>query len=94
LKDLGVLPLAEEDLFDQSVQSSFYPKSNLVLAIFSLEPQISIPLIARLMKSPEPEDRIDAARFLEAGSPDLSPILSRFELECDPSFGEVKNACG
>jgi hypothetical protein len=64
-KDLSVLPLAEEDLFDHSVQSSFYPKSNLVLAISSLEPQISVPLLARVLKSPEPEDRVAAARFLE-----------------------------
>jgi len=64
-KDLSVLPLAEEDLFDQSVQSSFYPKSNLVLAISSLEPQISVPLLARVLKSPELEDRVAAARFLE-----------------------------
>jgi hypothetical protein len=64
-KDLSVLPLAEEDLFNQSVRSPFYPKSNLVLAISSLEPQISIPLLARVLKSAEPEERIAAARFLE-----------------------------
>jgi HEAT repeat protein len=64
-KDLSVLPLAEEDLFDQSVQSPFYPKSNLVLAISSLEPQISIPLLARVLKSPDPDQRVAAARFLE-----------------------------
>jgi hypothetical protein len=64
-KDLSVLPLAEEDLFDQSVRSPFYPKSNLVLAISSLEPQISIPLLARVLKLPEPEERVAAARFLE-----------------------------
>jgi HEAT repeat protein len=64
-KDLSVLPLAEEDLFDQSVKSSFYPKSNLVLAISSLEPQISIPLLARVLKLPETDERVAAARFLE-----------------------------
>jgi len=64
-KDLSVLPRAEEDLFDQSVRSPFYPKSNLVLAISSLEPQISIPLLARVLKSPQPEERVAAARFLE-----------------------------
>jgi HEAT repeat protein len=64
-KDLSVLPLAEEDLFAQSVRSSFYPKSNLLLAISSLEPQISIPLLARVLKLPEPEERVAAARFLE-----------------------------
>jgi hypothetical protein len=64
-KDLSVLPLAEEDLFDKSVSSPFYPKSNLVLAISSLEPQISIPLLARVLKLPQPEERVAAARFLE-----------------------------
>jgi hypothetical protein len=64
-KDLSVLPLAEEDLFDQSVRSPYSPKSNLVLAISSLEPQISIPLLARVLKLPEPEERVAAARFLE-----------------------------
>jgi HEAT repeat protein len=63
--DLSVLPLAEKDLFDQSVRSSFYPKSNLVLAISSLEPQISIPILARALKLPEAEDRVAAARFLQ-----------------------------
>lgn len=64
-KDMSVLPLAEEDLFDQSVRSPFFPKSNLVLAISSLEPQISIPLLARVLKLPQPEERVAAARFLE-----------------------------
>jgi len=64
-KDLSVLPLAEEDLFDQTVRSPFFPKSNLVLAISSLEPQISVPLLARVLKLPEPEERVAAARFLE-----------------------------
>jgi hypothetical protein len=63
-KDLSVLAPAEEDLFDQSVRSP-YPKSNLVLAISSLEPQISIPLLARVLKLPQPEERVAAARFLE-----------------------------
>src|SRR5713226_3899400 len=64
-KDLSVLPLAEEDLFDRSAKSPLYPKSNLVLAISSLEPHTSIPLLARVLKSPEPEERVAAARFLE-----------------------------
>jgi len=64
-KDLSVLPLAERDLFDQSVQSPFFPKSNLVLAISSLEPQTSIPLLARVLKLPQPRERVAAARFLE-----------------------------
>jgi len=55
-KDLSVSPLAEEDLFDQSMRSPFYPKSNLVLVISSLEPQISIPLLARVLKLPQPEE--------------------------------------
>jgi hypothetical protein len=64
-KDLSVLPLAEEDLFDQSVRSPFYPKSNLVLAISSLKPQTSIPLLARVLTLPQPEERGAAAHFLE-----------------------------
>lgn len=64
-KDSSVLPLAEADLFDQSVQSPFFPKSNLVLAVSSLDPQISIPLLARVLKLPEPDERVAAARFLE-----------------------------
>jgi HEAT repeat protein len=35
-----------------------------MLAISSLEPRISIPLLARVLKSPEPEERVAAARFL------------------------------
>jgi len=64
-KDSSVLPLAEADLFDQSVQSPFFPKSNLVLAMSSLDPQISIPLLARVLKLPQPDERVAAARFLE-----------------------------
>jgi hypothetical protein len=62
-RDLSVLPLAETDLFDESVHSSY--KSNLVLAISSLDPQTSIPLLARALKLPEPDVRVAAARFLE-----------------------------
>ena len=36
-----------------------------MLAISSLEPQISIPLLARVLKLPQPEERVAAARFLE-----------------------------
>lgn len=64
-RDLRVLPLAEEDLFDQSVQSPFYPKSNLVRAISTLDPQISVPLLARVLKSPVPEERAAAAYSLQ-----------------------------
>jgi HEAT repeat protein len=75
-KDLTVLPIAEQDLFDQSVKSPFYPKSNLVLAISSLEPQISIPLLARVLKLPETEERVAAAHFLEyANSQDAIDVL-------------------
>ena len=64
-KDLSVLPLADEDLFDQSLQSSVFPKWNLVLAVSTLEPQISIPLLARVLKLADPDMRLAAARFLE-----------------------------
>jgi HEAT repeats len=85
-KDLSVLSIAEEDLFDQSVQSSFYPKSNLVLAISSLEPPISVPLLARVLKSPESEDRLAAARFLEYTNSEtaLDILLSALD---DPDRG-------
>jgi HEAT repeat protein len=80
-RDFSVLPLAEQDLFDQSVQSSFFPKSNLVLAASSLEPQVSVPLLARMLKSPEPEDRVAAARFLEYTNSQtaLSVLLSALD---------------
>jgi hypothetical protein len=75
-KDLSVLPIAEEDLFDPSVKSNFWPKSNLILAVSSLETQISIPLLARVLRSPDAEDRLAAARFLEyTNSPEALPIL-------------------
>jgi hypothetical protein len=75
-KDRSVLPIAEEDLFDPSVKSRSWPKSNLVLAISSLEPQTSIPLLARVLRSPDAEDRLAAARFLEyTKSPNALPIL-------------------
>ena len=47
------------------MQSVFFPKSNLVLAVSGLEPKISIPLLARVLKMPEPDERGAAARFLE-----------------------------
>ena len=75
-KDLSVLPLAEKDLFDRSVQSPFYPKSNLVLAISTIEPHIAVPLLARVLKLPQPDERIAAARFLEyTGSQDAVEVL-------------------
>lgn len=75
-RDLTVLPLAEEDLFDPSVKSNFWPKSNLVLAVSSLEPQTSIPLLARVLHSPNPQDRLAAASFLQyTNLPKAFPIL-------------------
>jgi HEAT repeat protein len=52
-----------------------------VLAISSLEPKIAIPILARVLKSPEPENRVAAARFLEyTNSQDaLSVLLSALD---------------
>jgi hypothetical protein len=82
-KDLSVLPLAEEDPFSRSETSPFYPKSNLVLAISGLEPQISIPLLARALKLTEPEERIAAARFLEYTNSQTALDILLFALD-DP----------
>jgi hypothetical protein len=64
-KDVSVLPLAEQELFDPSKRTQGYLKSNLVLAMSRLDPQISVPLLARALKLPEPDARVAAARFLE-----------------------------
>ena len=73
---LDVLPVAEQDLFDRSVKSPFFPKSNFVLAISNLKPQISIPLLARVLQSLEPEDRLAAASFLQyTNSQTALPVL-------------------
>jgi hypothetical protein len=64
-KDLGVLPLAERELFDPSKHTPGYLKPNLVLAISRLDAQVSVPLLARALKLPEPDARAAAARFLE-----------------------------
>ena len=64
-KDLSVLPLAEEELFTPSRRTYGYLKSNLLLAISSLDPQVSVPLLGRALKLPESEARVAAARFLE-----------------------------
>ena len=64
-KDLTVLPLAEDDLFLPSLHTEAYLKSNLLLAISTLEPKFSVPLLTRALKLPEPEARVGAARFLE-----------------------------
>jgi hypothetical protein len=63
--DLSVLPMAEDELFLPSQQAEGYMKSNLLLAISSLDPQISVPLLSRALKLPEPDARVGAARFLE-----------------------------
>jgi len=64
-KDLSVLPMAEDELFLSSQQVEGYMKSNLLLAISSLDPQISVPLLSRALKLPEPDARVGAARFLQ-----------------------------
>ena len=75
-KDLSVLATAEEDLFDPSVESDFWPKSNLILAVSSLEPRTSIPLLAHVLRSPDAQDRVAAASVLEyTSSPMALPIL-------------------
>ena len=64
-KDLSVLPSAEDDLFQSSKHVDAYLKSNLLLAISSLDPQVAVPLLTRALGLPEPEARVGAARFLE-----------------------------
>jgi hypothetical protein len=64
-KDLSVLPLAEDELFLPSERAEGYLKSGLLSAISSLDGQISVPLLSRAIKLPEPDARVGAARFLE-----------------------------
>ena len=64
-KDLSVLPSAEDDLFQSSRHVRADLKSNLLLAISSLDPQIAVPLLTRALRLPEPEARVGAARFLQ-----------------------------
>jgi HEAT repeats len=64
-KDLSVLPLAEDDPFQLSQDTEGYLKSNLSLDASSLDPKMSVPLLTRALKLPEPEARVGAARFLE-----------------------------
>ena len=64
-KDLSVLPSAENDLFQSSEHVDGYLKSNLLLAISSLDAELSVPLLARAITLPEPEARVGAARFLQ-----------------------------
>lgn len=80
-KDLSVLPSAKNDLFQSSEHVDAYLKSNLLLAISSLNPQLSVPLLTRALTLPEPEARVGAARFLEYTNSDsaLDPLLSAID---------------
>ena len=80
-RDLSVLSLAEVDLFEPSQHTDGYLKSNLLLAISSLDPQISVPLLTRALTLPETEARIGAARFLEYTKSDaaLDALLSALD---------------
>jgi HEAT repeat protein len=80
-KDLTVLSLAEDELFLPSRHTEGYLKSNLLLAVSSLDPQISIPLLTRALKLPETEARVGAARFLEYTHSDtaLDALLSALD---------------
>jgi hypothetical protein len=64
-KDLSVLPLAEDELFRPSQQTPGYIKSNLILAMSSLDPLISVPLLSRALKLPDPDVRGAVAQFLQ-----------------------------
>lgn len=79
--DLSVLPLAEDDLFQSSKHVDGNLKSNLLLAISSLDPSLSIPVLSRALTLPEPEARIGAARFLEYTHSEtaLGPLLSALD---------------
>ena len=80
-KDLTVLSLAEDELFLQSRHTEGYLKSNLLLAVSSLDPQISIPLLRRALRLPETDARVAAARFLEYTHSDtaLDALLSALD---------------
>ena len=80
-KDVTVLPLAENDLFLPSQHTEAYLKSNLLLAASSLDPKLSVPLLTRALKLPEPEARVGAARFLEYTHSDaaLDGLLSALD---------------
>src|SRR5262249_6217736 len=64
-KDLSALPLAARDLFEPSAEIPAEMKWNLLLAISGLDPQTSLPLLARALKLPEADARLAAARALE-----------------------------
>jgi hypothetical protein len=80
-KDLSVLPMAEDELFLPSQQVKGHMKSDLLLAISSLDPQISVPLLSRALELPEPDARVGAARFLEYTKSDaaLDTLLSSLD---------------
>jgi hypothetical protein len=80
-KDLSVLPSAENDLFRSSEHVGGNLKSNLLLAISSLDPLVSVPLLTRALRLPEPDARTDAARFLEYTNSDsaLDGLLSALD---------------
>lgn len=80
-KDLTVLLLAEDDLFLPAQNTEPYLKSNLLLAASSLDPELSVPLLTRALKLPEPEARVGAARFLEYTHSDtaLDGLLSALD---------------
>jgi hypothetical protein len=80
-KDLTALSLAEDDLFLPSQHTDAYLKSNLLLAVSSLDPRLSVPLLTRALKLPEPEARVGAARFLEYTHSDtaLDGLLSALD---------------
>lgn len=75
-KDLSVLPLAEQELFDPSKRTPGYLQSNLVLAMSRLDPQVSVPLLARALKLSDRDARVAAARFLQyTNSPTAIDVL-------------------
>lgn len=80
-KDLSVGPMAEDDLFRSSRHVDGNLKSNLLLAISSLDPSLAIPLLSRALTLPEPEARVAAARFLAYTHSEsaLDPLLSALD---------------
>ncbi len=80
-RDFTVLPLAEDELLLPSQQTEGYLKSNLLLAMSGLDPNISVPLLTRALKLPKPEARVSAARYLEYTNSDtaLDGLLSALD---------------
>jgi len=83
-KDLTVLALAEDELFLRSRHTEGYLKSNLLLAVSSLDPQISIPLLRRALRLPETDARVTAARFLEYTHSDTTALDALVSALDDP----------